>query len=101
MTKSKRPSFKTKEIKLGFEVWSQISKTHKPTKEDIGKHVWVAGEFKTKQRILKAVHKKGERMWPEGGFEVLEVDKGVIRYYPIQKCRLHPNELKYEKRKRA
>lgn len=96
--KTKRPSFKTKEIKVGFEVWSQITPTHKLSKEDIGKRVWVAGEFKTKERVLKAVHKKGERMWPEGGYEVLETDRGVVRYYPIQKCRLHPKELRNAKK---
>lgn len=97
MSKTKRPSFKTKELKLGFEIWSQITQTHKLSKEHIGKKVWVAGEFKTKERILKAVHKKGEPMWPDGGFEVFEVDRGVMRYYPVQKCRLHPKELRNAK----
>lgn len=98
MGKVKRPSFKTKEVMTGFEVWSQITPTHKLSKEDVGKRVWVAGEFKTKERVLKAVHKKGEPMWPNGGYEVMEVDRGMVRYYPIQKCRLHPKELKNAKK---
>jgi hypothetical protein len=35
----RKPSFKTKEVKTGFKVWSQISKDHKLTKEHIGKKV--------------------------------------------------------------
>jgi hypothetical protein len=95
--KKKKPSFKTKEVSTGFNVWSKISSDHKLSKEHIGKKVWVAGEFSTKERILYKVHSKGSKFWPNGGYEILEVDRGVIRNYPIQKCRLHPKELKRTK----
>lgn len=88
----RKPSFKTKEVSNGFKVWCKISKDHKLKKEHIGKKVWVAGEFSTKQRILYKVHSKGTKFWPNGGYEVIESDTGMIRNYPIQKCRLHPKE---------
>lgn len=93
----RKASYKTKEVKTGFSVWSKISSDHKLKKEHIGKRVWVAGEFSTKERILHKVHSKGSKFWPNGGFEVIEVDRGIIRNYPIQKCRLHPKELKRTK----
>jgi hypothetical protein len=98
MEKKRKPSFSTNEVKTGFHIWSQISLGHKLNKEHVGKRVWVAGEFKTKERVLIAVHKKGERFWPEGGYEVHEVDRGITRYYPFRKCRLHPDELKRKRK---
>lgn len=98
--RKRKPSFKTKEIKTGFHVWSQISPEHKLSKEHIGKRVWVAGEFKTKERVLVAVHRRGEKFWPEGGYEVHEVERGITRYYPLRKCRIHPNELKRRRKQK-
>ena len=51
--RKRKSSFKTKEIKTGFHVWSQISPEHKLNKDHIGKRVWVAGEFKTKERSVE------------------------------------------------
>lgn len=61
MERKKRASFKTKELNTGFHIWSQITTEHKLKKDHIGKKVWVAGEFKTKERVLLNVHQKGER----------------------------------------
>lgn len=99
-TKKRKPSFKIKQEQFGFEIWSQIASEHKLTQDHIGRKVWVAGEFSTKDRVLKAVHKKGEKSWPNGGYEVLETDRGIVRYYPLQKCRLHPKELKKKRNAR-
>lgn len=98
MKRKRKPSYKTKEISTGFKIWSQITADHKIKKEHIGKKVWVAGEFKTKERILVAVHRKGEKGWPEGGFSVYEPERGITRYYPTRKCRLHPSELKRKRK---
>lgn len=98
MERKKRASFKTKELNTGFHIWSQITTEHKLKKDHIGKKVWVAGEFKTKERLLLNVHQKGERFWPEGGYEVYEVDRGITRYYPLRKCRIHPDELKTKRK---
>lgn len=94
MKKRRKPSYKTKEITTGFKIWSQIATEQKLKNEHLGKRVWVAGEFSTKERILKAIHKKGEKSWPEGGYEVYEPERGITRCYPLRKCRLHPKELK-------
>ena len=98
--RKRKPSYKTKDID-GYLVWSMIPDIEKVKKSDIGKKVWVAGEFKTKKRILRGVYSKGEKSWLNGGVEILELDTGKLRQYYKRKVRLHPDNFKrrYKRRK--
>jgi len=86
--------FKVKEREMGYKVWDKISKKEQITSTDVGKKVWIAGEFKTKFRVIKSVHQPGEKGWLNGGVTVDEYDTGRLRFYTNDKCRLHPDNFK-------
>lgn len=83
------PKWETEQIDFGYVVWKDIPKEGVLTKNEIGNRVWIAGEVDKKERVLKAVHAPGEKYWPEGGYEVLELDRNRVRSYTPRCVRLH------------
>lgn len=85
---------KTKEVKTGYFEWDGIEDKQRVSDGDEGKKAWVAGEFKTKFRVIVSVHKPGEKSWPKGGVTIEEVESGRYRYYGFDKVVLHPDNFK-------
>jgi hypothetical protein len=92
-----KKAFKTKEIEFGgfkgYEVWDKLPNEDKVKRQHKGSQVWVAGEPKTKWRIIKDIHSKGKKGWREGGVTIIEMETGIERFYTKEKVRLHPKPL--------
>ena len=83
------PKWETEQLDFGYVVWKDIPEDQTLSSKNIGCRVWVAGESDKKERVLKAVHVAGEKYWPEGGYEVLELDRNRVRSYTPRCVRLH------------
>lgn len=93
MKRKRNECFKTIKLVVSYGkviVWTRIPNDKKPTNEDIGKRVWIAGDTSTKITNLISIHKKGDKYWPEfDGYTVLTNDrkcnihKRTVRLHPI------------------
>ena len=104
MKKLKGESFKTTQLEIGegikLVVWSRVPLERKPTSEDIGRRVWIAGNTSTIKTTLLQVHKKGEKYWPRfDGFTVTS-ENGRTRELHHRALRLHPQNFVKKRKKR-
>jgi len=102
--KRKNESFNITLLNVSYgkiKVWSKVADDRKPTKNNIGDRVWVAGYTSTKDTTLLEIHKKGAPQWPEfGGYAILE--NGKRRDLHKRSVRLHPqNFIKRRKRRKG
>jgi hypothetical protein len=97
MKRLKGESFNTSEVILrsGIRllVWSRVPTERKPTVDNIGQRVWIAGDTSTKKTKLLRVHKKGDKQWPTFGGYTIITEGGLTRDLHQRAVRLHPRNF--------
>jgi len=105
MKKLKGESFKTTQLEIGcgikLMVWSRVPLERKPTPQDIGKRVWIAGNTSTIKTTLLEVHQKGERYWPRFGGFTVSSENGWTKELHHRALRLHPENFVKKRKKRT
>jgi len=104
MKKLKGESFNTSEVTLASSikllVWARVPYERKPTEDNIGERVWIAGDTSTKKTKLLRVHKKGDKQWPTFGGYTIITEHGLSRDLHQRAVRLHPNNFVKRRRKK-
>ena len=104
MKKLKGESFNTSEVTLDSTikllVWSRVPTDRKPTEENIGERVWIAGDTSTKKTKLLRVHKKGDNQWPTFSGYTIITENGLTRDLHHRAVRLHRRNFVKNRKKR-